>query len=195
MTVTIVAKKSSLPDGMRLGKCWACGDEKRVPIFVDNKLCDDCDVRWRFCSVCRRWRSSENRCRHVYEDQNLEWRGAGIGVEGDEKQALFKLFDHMPPRFPIDLRKAIRSQKFHTWLIAPLIGSGGILELHGMIYRDNRARAYGDRMLEIGGGEHAEETADGYRWLASLYNDKTLKANRATNGWIGEYLRAKAGAP
>lgn len=66
--------------------------------------------------------------------------------------------------------------------------------MHGMPDRDGMwvEGWWGGFLMEIGQGDHAEETADAYRWLASLYQKKTLKANRVTVQWIDEYL-AKVG--
>lgn len=170
------------------GKCRWCDDETKV--YRDNRLCEDCDSNVIRCSICRTDVHVDDTCRHVYRDQNYEWRGSGAYIDNDVKPALFRLFELMPEGFASDLRVAIKSRRFHTWLIAPLIGGGGTLELNGMPQRDGRwmVHAWGDAMIKIGEGYHAEETADGYRWLVSLYDDKTPKANRAMIAWIDEWL-------
>jgi hypothetical protein len=47
---------------------------------------------------------------------------------------------------------------------------------------------WGDRLIELGSGDHAEELHDGYRWLVSLYDRQTTKANRTTLTWIDQWL-------
>lgn len=182
-------KKAALSEFIN-GTCRWCGDE--TTIYRDNRLCENCDSNVIRCSICKTDVHIDDRCRHVYRDQNYKWRGSGAYIDDDVKPSLFLLFDLMPEGFAADLRKAIKSGRFHTWLIAPLIGGGGILQMNGMPDRDGKRmmHAWGDAMIEIGEGDHAEETADGYRWLASLYDRKTRKANGATVGWIDEWLVA-----
>jgi hypothetical protein len=86
--------------------------------------------------------------------------------------------------FARDLRSAIKSARFHTWMVAPMIGGGGHLSLYGM----PRVNSYGDRLIELGESGRAEELHDGYRWLVSLYDGYTAKANRTTIGWINQWL-------
>lgn len=171
------------------GTCNWCEDEG-VRLFRDNRLCEDCDNDTIRCGICRTIEHRDNLCRHVFQNRELEWCGAGVGITDSVKPALFKLFDLMPEGFVADLRTAIESGRFHTWLIAPMIGGGGTLELFGMPDRDGKwmVIAWGDAMVKVGEGDRAEETADGYRWLVSLYDRKTLKANRATIAWIDEWL-------
>lgn len=177
------------------GTCGYCGNTG-VAIFRDNRLCEECDSAVIHCNICKADQHENDHCRHVFWARNFEWRGAGVGVDDDVKPALLRLLDLMPKGFAADLQVAIRSRRFHTWLVAPLIGGGGSLELTGMPDRDGKSMlfAWGDAMTEIGEGEHAEETADGYHWLASLFNGKTLKANRATVSWIGEWLATNGGS-
>jgi hypothetical protein len=49
----------------------------------------------------------------------------------------------------------------------------------------------GNALLRLGGADQAEETADGYHWLASLYQDDTPEANTITITWINEFLKEK----
>ena len=166
------------------GTCEWCGNGGIV--FADNSRCEQCDGDIYRCSVCKEDQHVDDLCRHIFRDSNFEWAGSGVGAPGDGvKQSFFKLLDLMPTGLAVDLRKAIRSCRFHTWLIAPLIGGGGMLELHGMPYQDGRK--WGDAMIELGEGENAEEPADGYHWLASLYDKKTREANRTTIAWINEW--------
>ncbi|MCF8532410.1 MAG: hypothetical protein K9G48_05360, partial [Reyranella sp.] len=51
---------------------------------------------------------------------------------------------------------------------------------------------WGYALIKIGEGDHAEETAEGYRWLVSLYDGKTLKANRATLDWIKQWTATRS---
>lgn len=178
-------------EGKRKGKCRWCGD--KTLIYSDNKLCEDCDSNVILCSVCNEEYDSDDHCRHVFRDDNFVWCGSGAMANNDVKASFIKLLSLMPNGFAADLRKAIRSQKFYTWLIAPIIGSGGLLELHGMPNRDGKfmLHAWGDNLIELGQGEHAEEMADGYHWLASLYEDKTKDANKTTLEWIAEFTKPK----
>lgn len=171
----------------REGICKECQREGLV--YTDNNRCDTCDNDYRYCGICKTEQFRDDHCRHIFEDQYFEWMGSGIDCDQRLKKPLFRLFDLMPPTFAADLKTAIKSRRFHTWMIAPMIGGGGILEMHGMPDRDGKSMylTYGDNMLDIGQGEFAEETADGYRWLASLYDNKTLKANKLTISWIDEW--------
>lgn len=90
--------------------------------------------------------------------------------------------------FTRDLKVAIKSGKFYTWMIAPMIGGGGLLELHGMPERDGGMWMWGERLIELGQSDRADVLADGYRWLVSLYKNNTMKANRATLAWIDQWL-------
>lgn len=183
--------------------CRRCGDRPSVRGY--HGLCDNCDSEVIICSVCReeQW-TDDGLCRHVFRDSNYEWQGSGnCFVEQPSehvRESLFKLFELMPDGFAADLKTAIHSKKFHTFLIAPLIGSGGLLELHGMPARDGIRFLFGwgDYLLEIGSGgedeqsyKNAEESADGYSWLASLYDGKTPDANAITVAWIDQYLSRK----
>lgn len=171
----------------RIGKCRWCGE--RGEVYRDNGLCEDCDSNTIHCRICRCRQHADNRCRHVFQDRWFEWAGAGSGCEPTPavKSAFLELLTLMPEGFAADLRTAIKGGEFYTWVIAPMIGGGGILEMHGMPL--SKFLTYGDDMLALGERHDAEETADGYRWLASLYQRKTLKANRLTIRWIDEWQR------
>lgn len=177
-----------------IGTCDRCGYEGAI--FADNKFCEDCDSNTITCSICNTLQSSSGHCRHVFRNEDFEWCGSGAYSGPSLKEPLFNLFALMPSGFVQDLRQAISSGEFYTWLMAPLIGGGGLLELHGMPQRDGLPRSplfyWGDKLLEIGEGEDAEETADGYHWLVSLYKDDTSEANQQTIAWIDEYI-ARAG--
>lgn len=179
-------------DDRKRGTCRWCGN--KTQIYINNKLCEGCDSNVIHCSICDDDYDDSDHCRHVFQDQNFEWSGSGAWSNNDVKASFLQLLEKMPAGFAVDLKKAIRSKRFHTWLIAPLIGSGGLLELHGMPNRDGKfmPHAWGDHLLKIGQGDDAEETADGYHWLASLYNDKTPGANQTTIKWINEFLRKAA---
>lgn len=175
------------------GECEWCGN--RGAIFVDNSRCERCDGDIFHCSICKEDQHIDNLCRHVFRDNNLEWAGSGVGVPDENvKGAFFKLLAFMPAGFAGELRKAIRSGRFHTWCVAPLIGGGGCLSLYGMPDRDGKSMVnkWGDALMVIGEGENAEESADGYRWLASLYEKKTREANRTTIAWIDEWTSKRA---
>ena len=164
--------------------CWG-------PIYADTKLCENCDSAYIECSICKEEQWPDSRCRHVFMDGNLEWRGAGAGCDGqDFRQPLFLLFDLMPMGFPEELRDAIRSGRFFTWLIAPMIGGGGRLKLNGMA----DPWKWSDHIIELGEDEDTGElTADAYHWLVSLHENDTLVANKLTIRWINEYLRQPHG--
>ena len=171
----------------KIGTCKWCEDKGEV--YRDNGLCDDCDSHTVYCAICRD-RQGDDRCRHIFQDQHFEWRGAGFGPNDREMQAPFhRLLSAMGEDFARDLKEAINSGKFYTWLIAPMIGGGGILELHGMLRRDGVSWTdYGRQLIKLGEGDRADELADGYHWLASLYERKTTKANRTTVAWIDQWL-------
>lgn len=177
------------------GKCEHCGDEG-VQVFRDNSRCEECDGQFYPCSVCKTEENRDDHCRHIFEDREGEWLGAGVGIPETYqlevlKKSLFKLLSLMPEHFATDLRTAIKSGQFYTWSVMPMIGGGGSLKLNGMPDRDGKYMhfAWGEALMEIGAGDHAEETRDGYRWLVSLYQRSTLKANRATTAWIDEWLK------
>jgi len=172
---------------MTIGACSWCGDED-VEIYKDTKRCEECDSKFTMCSICNEEQNEDNHCRHIFQGDDFEWRGSGAYMDPALKEPLFRLFDLMPWEFPADLRTAIRSGKFYTWLMAPMIGSGGILELNGIPLE--REHDYGKRMIAIGHSEEGDESGDGYRWLVSLYEHETPKANALTIKWIDEYLRS-----
>jgi hypothetical protein len=181
-------RSSPVQPDYKIGNCTWCGNQGEV--FRDNGRCDDCDSNVVRCTICKQDQHYENHCRHVFQDQNFEWRGAGFAAEDtDMKVPFLRLVGRMPAGFATDLRAAISSGRFYTWLLAPMIGGGGMLELHGMPDRDGRSTLFewGRAMIRLGEGPHAEETADGYRWLASLYQRNTPKANLATIAWIDEW--------
>lgn len=166
-------------------ECGWCGDWRDV--FRDNDLCDDCDSRTVHCKICDCLVHEDDRCRHVFRDVNFEWTGSGARApEENIKTSLFRLLDAMPDEFAPNLRSAIKAGRFHTWMVAPLIGGGGVLILHGL----QNSLIYGDAILEIGERDDAEELADGYRWLASLYDDQTPEASETTLRWLDEWTEA-----
>lgn len=170
----------------KIGTCRWCGD-KSCEIYRDNLLCDFCDSETIHCYVCRRRQGSDNHCRHVFQDEYCQWRGAGVAPFDEEMRLPFhRLLSAMGEDFARDLREAIKSKRFYTWLIAPMIGGGGILELHGFPFYE-RGRVYGDRLIELGESGR-DDLTDGYRWLASLYERNTTKANRTTLAWIDRWL-------
>lgn len=173
----------------KLGACKWCG--YRGSVFCDNGLCDDCDSNTIYCLVCRRHEHSESKCRHVFQDEYFEWRGAGVHPTDEEmKRPFHHLLSAMGEEFARDLKVAIRSGEFYTWMMAPMIGGGGLLELHGMPDRDGRwmHHEWGDLLIALGESRRADEFTDGYRWLASLYKKDTSKANLTTLAWIDQWL-------
>jgi hypothetical protein len=166
------------------GKCSFCAAEGAV--FADNMLCEECDTSTVHCVICDERCDYSNKCRHVFEDQYLIWSGAGVGYrpEANVRASFMDLLDAMPRSFAGDVKAAILSGKFYTWLVAPMIGGGGMLELHGIKYPSSYS--YGDAILAL--GETGDATlADGYRWLVSLYKEDTPDANAITLRWIEDW--------
>lgn len=173
----------------RSGTCKWCGDPGKV--FCDNGLCDTCDRDTIYCRVCRCLQHCDSKCRHVFQDEWFEWRGAGVYPADKEMMIpVHRLLSAMGEEFARDLKAAIDSRKFYTWSISPMIGGGGILEVNGMPERDGvrTTQLWGDRLIELGESDRADQFADGYRWLVSLYKSKTTKANRTTINWIDQWL-------
>lgn len=173
----------------KTGTCKWCGDKGDV--FRDNGLCDDCDSNTIRCSVCRCRQHYDSSCRHVFQDRNFEWRGAGAySCDEEMREPFHRLLSALGEDFARDLKAAIRSGKFYTWMVAPMIGGGGTLELNGMPQRDGRwmVTEWGRALIKLGESDRADYFADGYHWLASLYQTKTTKANRTTVGWIDRWL-------
>jgi hypothetical protein len=172
------------------GTCGWCEAEGEV--YRDNSLCDRCDSDVVFCSVCKERQHADHQpCRHVFQDRHGQWVGSGYVTEPNIRVSFHDLLDAMPVSFASDLRKAIRSGGFYTWIIAPLIGGGGLLELNGMDYR--LGRSYGDAVLRLGQETHYDDhsVSDGWHWLASLYKRSTRGANKTTVQWIDEWLYAR----
>lgn len=170
------------------GCCEWCGDEGEI--YRDNHLCERCDNDTVHCSICDELQHRDDTCRHLFEDENFEWCGSGTGHATDSvKASFFALLQAMPATFSQDLRAAIDSSKFHTWLIAPMIGGGGVLQFYGMPCE--ASFKWGEALITLGEGDNAEDYADGYHWLASLFDDKTPEANAQTIQWIDEHV-AKA---
>ena len=172
-------------DEMVLGKCDNCGEDRNL--YPDMERCEDCDGLFYHCSICDEDQSEDDHCRHIFQDDNFEWCGSGAYMDPALKKPLFRLLNAMPEGFAVDLAAAIRSGRFYTFLTAPLIGRGGIMSLYG--FSDvGKSLSYGKAMIEIGEDEESEEVADGYHWLASLYECETPKANKLTLQWLDEYL-------
>lgn len=168
-------------DDHKLGICKWC--ETEGDVFRDNLYCDDCDSNICRCSVCKQDYHYENTCRHIFQDEDFEWRGAGVRASDEDMRAPFhRLLSAMGEDFARDLKRAIRSGEFYTWMVAPMIGGGGHLSLYGMPH------GYGDRLVKLGESDGAEVLSDGYRWLVSLYKRNTTIANRATIAWIDRWL-------
>jgi hypothetical protein len=186
--------ESALVDDVSLpGTCEHCGAED-VLIYRDNSRCEECDGDSVYCGICKKEWHRDGLCRHIFETEGFEFCGAGVGIDKSVKPSLFKLFDLMPDGFVPDLRIAIATGRFHTFSIMAMIGGGGRIETYGMPKREgfDDFSGWGKHLINIGQGESAEETADGYHWLVSLYDDKTPEANSATIAWIDEYLAAKS---
>lgn len=163
------------------GACKWCGEKGQI--FRDNLRCDDCDSNVCRCSICKQDYHYENTCRHIFQDEYFEWRGAGVRSDDQEMRLPFhRLLSAMGEDFALDLKEAIRSGQFYTWIVAPMIGGGGHLSLYGTTGH------WGKKLIELGESERAHDLSDGYRWLASLYKTNTTKANRSTIAWIDRWL-------
>lgn len=170
--------------------CSWCGDPD-AEVEEGYDLCEECDSDTVECSICEERQGYDSHCRHVFRDEQYEWNGSGGYADPENVNGSFlKLCELMPKDFPLYLFQAIKAGGFYTWLVAPMIGGGGNLTLNGLPCRYDRCRQsewlpeYGKAMVEIGEGDHSEETADGYHWLASLYKDKTPAANAQTLHWL-----------
>jgi hypothetical protein len=172
-------------DIYKIGKCKWCRSDGEV--YRDNSLCEECDSRTVYCLVCRERSHEDYACRHVFKSDDCGWHGSGYDPsDKDMMRPFHRLLSVMGEDFARDLKSAIKSGKFHTWMVAPMIGSGGMLTLYGM--PSEIRRDYEDRLVELGQSERADELHDGYRWLVSLYDRSTTKANRSTIEWIDRWL-------
>lgn len=170
---------------MRNGTCKWCRT-KNTLVFRDNRLCEDCESRTIYCSICRARCSEDSKCRHVFYADYCCWSGAGVYPNGDPdmKRPVHRLLSALGEDFARDLIAAISSGKFHTWFVAPMIGGGGIITLYGM----PPEKDWGEAICDMQERANAETLVNGYKWLVSLYDRDTLRANRATVGWIEEWL-------
>lgn len=170
----------------KTGTCSWCNTEGEV--YADNSRCEDCDNDVVDCLICGCAQHLDSFCRHISEGQHLDYFGSGVGAPHDGiRESFFRLLDAMPRDFAPALRRAIRAGAFHTWMVAPIIGGGGFLELYGMPARGD-CRQWGDFILKAGDRDDAEDMHDGYRWLVSLFDKDTLAANRITIGWIDRWI-------
>lgn len=169
------------------GECAYCG--AHTEIFTDSQFCEDCDTEHHYCCICKTYEHENDPCRHLHQNEHCEWIGSGTGGADEFVQKSFvAMLSLMPRGFATELRDAIDREKFHTWFVAPLIGGGGPLHLKGMPWR--HAYEWGRMLVDIGSGDHAGGTSDGFNWLASLYDGDTHDANRVTVSWINQHLVA-----
>lgn len=178
-----------MPSDYKTGKCKWCGDVEEL--WSNSMLCDSCDSDTIYCHICRNRQHYESKCRHVFQGADLEWLGAGVDPCDRAAQGSFhRLLSAMGEEFAVDLKKAIGSGGFYTWMVAPMIGGGGLLTMNGMPQRDGKwmVNEWGDRLIGLGESDRAEKISDGYHWLVSLYKRSTLKANRTTVAWIDQWL-------
>ncbi len=166
-----------MADEYSTGECLRCGENGTI--FADNSLCEFCDIDTIVCRICGTREDRDDHCRHVFRTQWSEWAGSGTGYQIEQcvRDSFVRLVQQMPPGFRTELRAAIEREKFHTFFCGPLIGGGGSLELHGLC---GPTRVWGDMLIAIGDGDFAEDTVDGYMWLASLYDNLTPEAAAAT---------------
>ncbi len=168
---------------MMFGKCRWCDD--LTDIFRDNRLCEYCDGNVIRCTVCRNEQHLYNHCRHVFQDESFQWRGAGCDAHGGVMMKPFHRFlSAMGEDFARDLKVAIKSGKFYTWIVAPMIGGGGHMTLYGMAGRNE----WGNKIIDLGESDRAVNLHEGYCWLSSLHTTKTKIANKTTLKWIDRWL-------
>lgn len=169
-----------MEDYEEFGACSDCGES--CLIYKDTKRCDSCDGRYTYCDICNEEQHEDDTCRHVFKDCNCMWQGSGAlrGEEEGVKASFTLLVGKMPKGFAEALTAAIAKGKFYSFLVAPLIGSGGHLTLNGL------PLGYGEAMIKLGESDDADEMGDGYKWLASLYQEKTPEANTLTLEWLKE---------
>jgi len=185
--VAVAAKAAPFIHDTIAGECACCGAEGQI--FGDSRFCEDCDAEHHYCCICKTYEHEDDPCRHLHQNEHCEWIGSGTG-SADEfvRKSFTAMLGLMPRGFATELRDAIDREKFHTWFVAPLIGGGGHLNLRGMPWRN--ADSWGDMLLDLGSGDRAEEMADGYHWLRSLYDGDTPEANRMTVSWIDQHVAA-----
>jgi len=176
--------------GMVIGTCEWCHDEN-VPVYEDSKRCEDCDYRFHYCSICKEDQFEDDCCRHIFQSDN-GWAGSGGDQEETNRsvKAAFLVFlSGMPASFPMDLKLAIQSGKFYTFTIGSLLGTDGV-ELNGLPYEGllTNCFKYSHDILELGDSDIAEQSADGWYWLTSLYENETPEANALTIQWIDEFI-------
>ncbi len=174
-----------------MDKCRWCEDREAD---YENGLCEYCDSEVSECVICKSEEHIDSKCRHIFKDS--EWRWNGSGVMGDyydnrtAKVGLIALCEAMPRGFASALFYAIKSGRFYTFLMAPMIGSGGSMTLGGFdwpFFHPHRVREpRWEKEIVKAGEEHgdSEEVADGYHWLVSLYKDETPEANAVTLRWL-----------
>ena len=167
------------------GICKWCGDEGIV--WADTGYCQDCDSDIVHCLICDEDQHAHDHCRHVFQDEHFEWVGSGTGRTPDQdiENAVHALLGAMPRQFSISLRKAVREGRFYSFFVAPMIGGGATFTLHGLPF--NRRWKWEDQYGELGYLE-SESIETGYRWLASLYENRTPEANAQTVGMISRFL-------
>lgn len=179
-----------LVDEMTVGECEECG--YRGAVFVDNNRCEECDGNFVHCAVCDEEQHADDLCRHVFRDENWEWAGAGIGRPSKSvKRSFFKFLDAIGEEFSVALREAIKDGRFHTWMVAPIIGRGGTLYLRGFSLEDSHK--FCKAILEADESEKPDDLVDGWRWLRTLFDTTTGDANNTTIAWIDEWRAAHSG--
>ena len=185
----------------RVGKCSFCGDICNDLLPAEGGLrCAECDSEYEYCGICKEEQHCDDHCRHIFTSQWGGLLGSGTYMSDNDldyvRKVLVDLLDLMPQGFAQSLRVAIASGRFFTWATMPIIGGGGMLELNGMPNRHGRYAVswWGDFLMEIGQGDDAEEAADAYLWLASLYKNATVKANNITMRWLDQYIALERAA-
>lgn len=170
-------------------KCQWCEERKRDVI---DGLCEECEECVVQCAICNSLQHEDGLCRHTFKDEHYCWNGAGcFGYWAHCKDSFLLLCSLMPRTWALDLWRAIRAGEFYTFTMRPLIGGGGSIQLGGLPsgwqnihWRSHPTPEYGRLLVEIGESEHAEECADGWNWLQSLYCQKTPEANEQTLRWL-----------
>jgi hypothetical protein len=174
-----------LTEDQKIGTCSWC-HEKKVLIYKDTKRCDSCDNRFTYCEICEEEQFEDDHCRHLFWSEGYGWSGSGTtNTDYDSiKASLLKLLQFMPSGFAAELRTAILSNEFRTFTIGSLLRIDCV-ELEGF----HPSLKYSKKLIDLESSDHAEETADGYNWLASLCESDTAEANALTIKWIEEFLK------
>ena len=187
---TVLTPKDMEEQGMVIGTCEWCHDEN-VPVYIDSKRCEDCDYRFTFCSICKEEQFEDDHCRHIFLSDN-GWAGSGGDQEETKrcvKVSFLVFLSGMPRGFAEELKGAIQSGQFSTFTYGSLLGTDEV-QLNGFPYEGLLPNSfkYSSDILKLGDSDIAEQSADGWYWLVSLFENETPEANALTIQWIDEFI-------